>query len=1116
MLAASLAGPADAQIHLDGSLGPAGPLAGPDYRIPARLGERRGPNLFHSFGDFNVRLGERATFTGPGGIDHVIVRVTGGTRSSIHGILRSEITGADLFLLNPAGILFGSGALLDLTGSFHASSADHLRLADGGVFPASRARPGVLTVAPPAAFGFVDPTPARLTLEPGTVLAVPAGRTLALVGGDIAIRGAGLLVPGGRVALASVRSTGELPLTPSGTAEALDVGGFSRLGAIDLLGGSLVAVDGVPAGTVVIRAGRLTLEGAGITAVTFGSADAAPVGVDLRLSGDLSLAFGSLVGTQAAGGGRSGDVVIRSRALEASGGSLIAADVGAGATGGAGTLIVDAANIGLRQGARISGTTFGAGRGGTVAVRAGETLTLSGRGMFGAPGGIFADAEVGSTGDAGPLTVGARTIVVERGAKISGSTFGVGRSGAVTVDATASLVIDRRGEPAFTGIAAHAEAGSLGDAGRLRVTAGEIALRGGGQISGSTFARGDSGGVDVAVQGALTISGRDPDGFPSGIFANGSLGDAGDLAVRARTIAIERAGTISSSAFGRGRGGAVTVDASESIAIDQRGLPAFTGIAAQAEPGSTGDAQSLTVTARDIALTGGGQISVSTFGAGDSGDVSVTAHGGLTLSGRGPGGFSSGILASAAPGSTGNAGSLRASAGAITIARGAMVGSSTFGAGRGGTVDVTAAGALVIDKAGETAFTGIAAQAEQGSTGDARRVAVAARDIALRNGAQISSATFAEGDGGRVAVTAHDALEMSGRDPAGFPSGIFATAELGSTGRAGTVSVRAGDLAVRAGAQVASATAGPGPGGRVLVAARDTLLVDGRDPDGFPSGIRADTVAGGAGGDVRVRADRLVLSDGGTVSSTSRGAGRAGNIRVEADRVEMVGGAVTTAALQADGGSIEVLAGDLVHLRDSRITSAVGTGLGAGGNITIDPPAVVLDGSTLRADAFGGPGGNVAIVAGVFLTARDAVVSASSALGVSGTVAISSPITDIAGATAPLPDDFVPAAGLLRERCGAGGVRARASRFVVGGRDRTPAEPGAPLASGLEPGHLARAVTPAAAAARAASGAREVAAARAAVAGSAAPGAVEAAAAGAVRDGAWWTLPTHEPCRRAR
>uniref|UniRef100_UPI001177ADF7 two-partner secretion domain-containing protein n=1 Tax=Candidatus Entotheonella palauensis TaxID=93172 RepID=UPI001177ADF7 len=97
-----------AQIVLDGSLGPRGSLTGPDFTIPAEMGQQHGSNLFHSFELFNVHSGESATFTGPDSVQNVIGRVTGPEQSIIDGLLRSDIPGANLFLFNPQGIVFGA------------------------------------------------------------------------------------------------------------------------------------------------------------------------------------------------------------------------------------------------------------------------------------------------------------------------------------------------------------------------------------------------------------------------------------------------------------------------------------------------------------------------------------------------------------------------------------------------------------------------------------------------------------------------------------------------------------------------------------------------------------------------------------------------------------------------------------------------------------------------------------------------------------------------------------------------------------------------------------------------------------------------------------------------
>jgi filamentous hemagglutinin family protein len=123
LLAALLAaGSVHAQIVTDGSVGPKTSLSGPQVEIGADLGTRRGDNLFHSFERFGIAPGQTATFTGPGTIRNVIGRVTGGEISTIDGTLASRVGQADLYFLNPAGVMFGPNAQLDLPGSLHVGT----------------------------------------------------------------------------------------------------------------------------------------------------------------------------------------------------------------------------------------------------------------------------------------------------------------------------------------------------------------------------------------------------------------------------------------------------------------------------------------------------------------------------------------------------------------------------------------------------------------------------------------------------------------------------------------------------------------------------------------------------------------------------------------------------------------------------------------------------------------------------------------------------------------------------------------------------------------------------------------------------------------------------------
>ena len=120
-------------IAVDGRFSPAHTLmaAGGNYSIGANLGKQVGSNLFHSFGKFGLTASESATFTpvgSTGPISNVIGRVTGGTMSSIDGKIQSIIPMANLYLINPSGIVFGQHATIDVKGSFHASTADYIKM----------------------------------------------------------------------------------------------------------------------------------------------------------------------------------------------------------------------------------------------------------------------------------------------------------------------------------------------------------------------------------------------------------------------------------------------------------------------------------------------------------------------------------------------------------------------------------------------------------------------------------------------------------------------------------------------------------------------------------------------------------------------------------------------------------------------------------------------------------------------------------------------------------------------------------------------------------------------------------------------------------------------------
>src|SRR5215831_7867032 len=339
--------PVRAEVVLQGA---STPLPGTPTGNPARsvitvngnVGQTRGSNLFHSFSVFNILrpgmspsgLQESITFTSPttsGGtpiaITNVINRVTGGTSaftgaksSLIDGPLNSTINGANFWFINPNGIIFGSNAVLPTTGSFHASTADYIKLSDGNTFAATPSSSEVLTVAPPSAFGFLNANPAGIQVVNGVfngtatnIMQVPAGRTLSLVGGTINV-GTGnsaqgfLLAPAGRVNLVSVASAGEATFDPtkingplntgpdSFSTREINVDNFTRLGNINIIGAAAgVNTSLVDAKEIFIRSGNLTVDNSLVLPGIFNELGLSPNlpanggRVEVRAAGDVTI-----------------------------------------------------------------------------------------------------------------------------------------------------------------------------------------------------------------------------------------------------------------------------------------------------------------------------------------------------------------------------------------------------------------------------------------------------------------------------------------------------------------------------------------------------------------------------------------------------------------------------------------------------------------------------------------------------------------------------------------------------------------------------------------------------------------------------------------------------------
>ena len=260
---------ADAQVTTnitgDGTLGTDVTQNGNIHGITG--GTRKGANLFHSFGEFNVGAGDTAMFQNTPAApvtNNILGRVTGGNISSVFGTVdtATHFPGANLFLTNPAGWVFGPNASLNVAGSVNFTTADYLKHSDGAQFTALPSdQDSQLSVAAISAFGFLDASPAGIVVD-GSTLSVNEGHSISLVSGEVTMTGGSLKAPSGEIKIASVTSPGQVNLTTSSGTSGFQVDSFASLGSVALFDGATLDASGASGGTVVIRSGQLVMENA--------------------------------------------------------------------------------------------------------------------------------------------------------------------------------------------------------------------------------------------------------------------------------------------------------------------------------------------------------------------------------------------------------------------------------------------------------------------------------------------------------------------------------------------------------------------------------------------------------------------------------------------------------------------------------------------------------------------------------------------------------------------------------------------------------------------------------------------------------------------------------------
>ncbi len=975
-------------MKFDGSLGRSDALSGPNFLIPAEAGKQVGGNLFHSFSRLDLNAGEIANFRAPigsgaPGVANILARVTGGTPSSIDGTLRSEMSGANLFLINSAGVMFGTNASLDISGSFAVTTADHLVLADGAHFDA---RPGandlMLTAAPVNAFGFTSARPAAVTFN-GSRLATLPGRDFTIAAGDVSLDGTTVSASSGSLAIVSMAGPGVVPSSADAIARASAVA-LPAIGTVTMKSGSSGNIDGAGGGRIVLRGGSLQLEG-GSTIQSKNTGSVKGGDVDARLAQSVTIHDGQ-IRANALGAGNGGNVSVDAPSISIDGEGVvlfpgsesyngIGALVAETGTGNGGNVNVRAEDLTITTRGSISASTFGHGDGGRVEISA-TNISIDGRssedtgiyasvlaGAVGnggdiriqssnltlaAGGAILSNVLNGATGHGGNINIGSDSLSVLSGSQISSNIFGSGNGGGIRL-VSEMLLIDGLGDTTGTGVFAGVGKTGIGHGGDVAIEVNRLSIFSGGQIASNTQGVGGGGAVHIGA-GTLQIDGMGNDD-PTGIFAtvqSTAKGNGGKIGIHADQLLIGPGGRISADTRGQGNGGSLRVDALE-FSIDGSGTRNATGISANVRETGIGRGGNIAVTVARLQIKSA-DISASLFGIGTGGDVSVHAKS-IRVEQFDGSASSSGIFSDVQDTGKGNSGNVTVVSDELRLLGDSVISAQTSGQGSGGDIRVHS-GVIRIDGVGGVNTTGIQSTVEDGAIGNGGKIFVASRDMSITGGGVISAETFGRGDGGEIHVKASklhiDALEGLG------VSGIFADVGESGIGGSGNVHVEADEITIGPAGQISAETFGKGNSGNISISA-GKFSIDGQGYD-YDTGIFSDVNVGavGNGGVIDVTAGKFQLFGSAVVSASVFGHGIGGDIHLEADQILLDNhfsthdsGILARLGGSGRGGSISIRGGDLI-IGGGSVISATTSGRGDGGSIAVAVDDLSLDGRNLN------------------------------------------------------------------------------------------------------------------------------------------------------------------------
>jgi filamentous hemagglutinin family protein len=797
-------------------------------------GTQFGQNLFHSFQQFSVPTGGTAFFNNAVDIQNIFGRVTGGSVSNIDGLIRANGI-ANLFLINPSGIVFGPNASLNVGGSFVGTTANAIQFGTQGFFNATNPEaPSPLLTINPSALVF-NQIAARIEnkstqstgVDPAGFnafgLRVPNGKSLLLVGGNINMDGGQLNAYGGRVELAGLATPGTVGLNVDGDKLSLDVPASSTRADISLTNRAAVYVEAGGGGNIAINARNLELSGGSI------------------LSAGIGRSLGS-VGSQA------GDITLNATGEIKVDNSSVYNDVQSQAVGNGGNIDITSGSLSLTNRAYLYGSTSGQGNGGNIKITTPGTVTFDNSRLYN-------DVQSQAVGNGGNIDITSGSFSLTNGALLYGSTSGNGNGGNIKITTPGTVTFDN------SRVYNDVSNGAVGKGGNINITSGSLSLNL-ATLSASTYGEGNGGSVNIKTPGSVTV---DNNSRVLSLISTPSVSNsAGGISIDTGSLKVANYSQLySSNVFaGKGQAGDITIKA--------RDLVLFNGgfALSRLEQGGIGKAGNISITTDGSVLVKGipsnvanaqiGQLVTATFGEGDAGNITIKAGENVSFDGRGSDAYT--LVGGYSGRGVGKAGNIRIDSRTLSVINGARLFSSTESEGNAGNINVTARDSIKVDGNGSLINTGVNSAATRGDGGT---IFLKTEALSIANGAFVEASSDGNGKAGTVEVEAGSIrldnkgtilsetvagqgnIDLKARDFLLLLRGSNITTSATRTATGGNITINTNNLvAVPQENSDIKANAEESFGGRISINARGIFGIQFREQDTPLSDITASSALG--------------------------------------------------------------------------------------------------------------------------------------------------------------------------------------------------------------------------------------------------------------------------------